>query len=182
VNGGDEATRPRSGVHLLRVSSWSDPRRGHTDPAAPSRTDNGPALLWHLFQTGGLALDVRQEVAHEVWQDADHPMSIGEAPWRQIFSFIGYTEAGKAAPRPTDAVTLFRGSTAAHRRGWSWTRNERDADRFACHNIRGRPTGEMWEACVQPWRLFASIGDGEEGEFIVDTKSLKIVRWVLPGR
>ena len=102
--------------------------------------------------------------------------------WRDLFELAGYTEDGKPAERPAEPLTLYRGSVPERKALWSWTDNREVAARYASGNYYRRPSGILWVATVDPWRLLARNTDRSEYEYVVDTEGLVIVEARLTRR
>lgn len=95
--------------------------------------------------------------------------SIGRQWWIDKWREVGYTASGRAAPRPTEPLELFRGAKYWHRVGMSWTTDYTIAERFAKSIY-----GDVWKARVLPWRLLAYVPDRQELEYVVDPRRLKV--------
>ncbi|MFD8413973.1 hypothetical protein ACFV2Q_19815 [Streptomyces sp. NPDC059650] len=113
----------------------------------------------------------------DVWSGAEYPhQNLDESLWRMLFEAAGYTVDGKAAERPTEPLTLWRGSVPGRRRDWSWTSDRTIAEEFAFKGVRGRPIGVVWETKVPPRSLLSFDNGREESEYVVDTHGLRIVQ------
>jgi len=99
--------------------------------------------------------------------------ALDEHVWIELFDKTGYTHDGVAAQRPTEAVTVYRGSDL--RVGMSWTSNPDTAQKFATAGWHGRPPGEVYIYHAQPDELLAyihtEIGRGES-EYVIDPTHL----------
>lgn len=109
-----------------------------------------------------------------IWSSAEFPdRLLDHATWRRLFDVAGFTADGKPAPRPTEPLTLFRGSVPERRTDWSWTRDRAVAERFAA-GLRGRGKGRLWVCSVPPAHMLAINTDRDEDEIVVDTRGLQI--------
>ena len=119
-----------------------------------------------------------------LWTDDDPALlkvlSRGEmiTTWRRL----GFVRHYRQAARPTKALTLFRGATAAWARGAAWTTDPLVAASFAAVRARVRPAwrvrdlaGRIWITEAEPDALLAVI-DSRDGEVIVDPYELGEVR------
>ena len=168
---------------LLTVEEWlryfSDADRVTADDLALAMgrvgRNSSPTLVCDLYMEDMLEPELAAWAVPDAWSDAEHPMvMIEESVWRLLFEFAGYTENGKSAARPAGPLTLFRGSDAEHRFGWSWTDRVETAQWFADRVIHAE-RGQVWRATVPPDRLLARITEGrEEHEWVVDTQGLEI--------
>lgn len=107
------------------------------------------------------------------------PYEAHDNTWRELFALAGYAEDSKPATPPAEALTLWRGSEFDRRGNWWWTSTWEVAKHYASGHSEGRPQGVVWEARVEPWRLFArNTWDnprfGSWDEYVVDTDGLTI--------
>lgn len=139
----------------------------------------GPPLLADLLAEYLLTASAAAAVIGDVWSMAEYPDHyLAHDRWRELFALAGYTRNGKGAARPTNAITLYRGSVPERRADWSWTDQLSVAVGYASGTRAQRPLGKVWSAEVEPWRLLAR-NDGPSGrnesEYVVDTDELVIV-------
>jgi hypothetical protein len=142
--------------------------------------NHGPALLADLEAEGLLAAAAAAAHVGVVWSMAEYPdQHLDRDTWRKLFRLAGYTHNGVPAERPVEPLTLYRGSVPERRADWSWTDRLDVAERYAVGGLGGRPTGVVWRATVEPWRLLARNDEPEgrnESEYVVDTDGLRIGR------
>jgi hypothetical protein len=76
--------------------------------------NEGPALLYDLYYTGSLAIDLHPGVVAGVWSMAEFPATCFDPPtiWAELFGEAGYTHDGQPAPRPSAPVTVYRGCSS----------------------------------------------------------------------
>ena len=146
----------------------------------------GPALLAKLSDANLLELTVLAMFVGDVWNAAEYPDGCLDAwEWDSLFRIAGYTVDGEPAEQPVGTLTLYRGSAPATKANWSWTDNLATAVGFAMGTgARRRRDGTVWQAAVEPWRLYARNHgpDGRSGhEYVVDTEGLDILEYV-PSR
>lgn len=136
-----------------------------------------PALLLYAYEEALLAEDALAELVADAWTGAEYPeRSLGRDAWRLMFEATGYVLDARRgrSPRPTEPLTLYRGATLEHRSGWAWTADPDLAHRFAAGQMRGRGTGLVCVAEVEPWRLFCRCDGRQEQEYVIDTDCLDI--------
>jgi hypothetical protein len=161
-----------------------------------------PDLLISLWRKGRLKQEHLRVTLLNVWRYLDHPAAWPMRTWRAIFRCAGFLSDGE--PRPTRALTVYRGCTPEGRRGMSWGTQRWVAEKFANYWVdQGYSTvrGHVYKARVNPGNLLAMIPgektlvpkmkfiDGEiirqpdelieilvkpEFEIIVDARSLRI--------
>lgn len=133
------------------------------------------ALLVDLYFEGLLTPEAAAARVGDVWSSSEYPdRHLDHDAWRRLFALAGYTEDGKRATRPADALTLWRGSVPERRSDWSWTDNREVAERYAGGKHYSRPPSTVWQARVDPWRLLARNTQRAEHEYVVDTEGLTI--------
>jgi hypothetical protein len=149
--------------------------------------NNCPALVMTTHVEVNLRPALAAWAVQEAWSGAEHPMMyLDKDEWLELFDLAGYTVNGKPSPRPTEAMTVYRGSDAEHCLGWSWTEDVALAQWFADRVIHTRP-GIVWRARVEPVRLLARITESRlradppgftetrgESEWVVDTGGLDV--------
>lgn len=124
----------------------------------------------------------------QFWTGEDHPeWRFGADFWVWKFRNVGYTfDAPDVTERPTEPLTIYRGSTWGRRRGMSWTTDLELAFWYAGRfdPRRGGPTlrdvfkgtripadrrpGHVFAATIEPQGILARIEDGLEAEVVVD--------------
>lgn len=138
---------------------------------------HGPALLWMAFDHG--IIDAVTVTAHvgEVWRSAEYPdRALDWDDWVALFEAAGYTEEGKPAQRPREALTLYRAAGPGHQCGHTWTHDVEIAEIFLHVGGRDLFDSQVWVANVEPWRLLAAIeleGPGE-AQYVVETLRLDV--------
>lgn len=149
--------------------------------AACSRVgrNNEPALIWDLWCADGWYEEISQVVG-DVWSMTEYPeRALDQSMWLDMFDFAGFRRNGQVTTPPAEPLTLYRGATTDGRCGMSWTDDLTTAETFARGALRGRATGTVWTAVVEPRYLLANI-DGEgtrgESEYVIDTTGLKSLR------
>lgn len=136
---------------------------------------NGPYVLYMLRYVDKLSPESATATVGPVWSMAEYPdKCLSHRRWRDLFTLAGYTVEGVPAERPTETLTLYRGSVPERRADWSWTDNRAVAERYAAGGLRGRRAGTVWIAQVEPWRLLARNTGRSEDEYVVDTAKLTI--------
>lgn len=132
-----------------------------------------PALVLNLHLSGLLPGEVLAHGAISAWQMAEFPTAALDADsWDWMFEDIGFTENGVSAPRPVDAVTVYRGALPAHARGWSWTEDVELARWFA-NRFPGTGARVYRTVGLPPW-LQAHVtadwkfGRAGESEWVID--------------
>lgn len=142
--------------------------------------DRGPELLVELFWEDLLTPEAAAATVGGVWNGAEYPdQCLDRLWWLVLFDLAGYTRNGKPAERPDRQLRLYRGSVPERRGDWSWTDDLTVARGYADGTRAQRPTGAVWTALVEPFRLLAR-NDGpdsrDESEYVVDTDGLAIER------
>ncbi|QDN87399.1 hypothetical protein [Streptomyces sp. RLB3-6] len=132
---------------------------------------NKPALLWQAFTSGTLSPSALTPVIGGVWC-VSMPGCLPFDQWRPMFHVAGYTENGRACPRPPRAVELWRGAPAGRQTGHYWTSHREYAARYQAQ--RG---GQLWRTLAPPATLLCRATswstDGFD-EYAVDTAALAI--------
>ena len=96
--------------------------------------------------------------------------------WTEIFTYAGFvSDSGRF--KPTDPLTVYRGSDARRRVGMAWTTNWRTARWYAERwkgyaNVR---QASVWTATVAPEQVLAMFDEQSESEVVLDTSRLKIM-------
>jgi len=140
----------------------------------------GPLVVFELYCNGELPQRWASVLIPDVWAMVEFPsVALEREEWRALFNYAGYTYKGRRRARPRNPRRLYRGADEAHRDGWSWTDDQGRAEWFAARfNHLGTP-GQVWQAVVEPWRLFARIDHVRlkgEREYVVDTDGLAITQ------
>ena len=154
---------------------------------APISTDEANALLslWGSHQRSGALIRLWGNVA-----EIDRPAMLAEwwpqldFTWAYRSDLLGmFVECGwiGTEARPTDPVVLYRGvAVRSHRRGLSWTTNEKMAANFAAayRNARSAGTleGYVFTATVPPDAIVAHLTDRREDEYVVNYSLMPRVR------
>ncbi|MEV4865633.1 hypothetical protein [Streptomyces ossamyceticus] len=138
----------------------------------------GPMFLADAWALGKTTAQTVADVIGDVWSSAEFPdRHLDRDIWRHLFDVARFTVDGKRAPRPTEPMTLFRGSVPERRDDWSWTRDIRVAEKFAAGSP-GRPKGQVWVCTVPPSHMLAANSYRDEDEVVVDTRALQILEVV----
>ncbi|MGX9296750.1 hypothetical protein [Tsukamurella paurometabola] len=160
-------------VHAGDVHSWADAscRLGRNDLPDLLLRIAGDVRRWGEFPAA-LA---------DAWCGPDSPTDALPAEvWIDWLQQTGYLLNGASAPRPTQAVTVYRGGRDARR--MSWTPHRATAELFAS-GLGGRfPAGKLWTATA-PAQSQLMTFDGSayrvgEVELVVDPALLADVREV----
>lgn len=134
----------------------------------------GPMFLEAAYSEAKVTAETVTALVGSVWSSAERPDNdLDHDTWRWLFDVAGFTIDGKPADRPTESMTLFRGSVPERCTDWSWTRDIKVALKFAA-GVRGRPPGRLWVATVPPSRMLAINTQRDEDEVVVDTRGLRI--------
>lgn len=139
--------------------------------------NNAPLLLAELWAEGHFTWNPEQLTSciGAVWSMSEYPdRYLEHETWRELFALAGYTVDGDGAPRPAEAIRLWRGSVPERRGDWSWTDSRAVAERYAAGTHYGRPKSMVWTAMVEPRRLLARNTERDESEYVVDTEGLAI--------
>src|SRR5690625_549751 len=142
----------------------------------------GPELLYVAWDGGVISAEVVATLVGSVWAMAEYPdSSLPLDEWRGLFGAAGYTVDGSRAARPTEPLTLWRGSVPERARGWSWSASREVAERYAAGHVTGRRAGRLYRAEVHPLALMCSnLGhDRGEGEYVVDTSLVEDIHEVI---
>lgn len=135
---------------------------------------NGPDFLAEALVDGKVTNDTVTALVGEVWSSAEYPdRELDHDTWRWLFDVAGFTVDGQPAARPTEPMTLYRGSVPERRTDWSWSRDRSVAERFAA-GVRGRAPGRLWVCEVPPEAMLAVNTERDEDEIVVDTRGLQI--------
>lgn len=139
-----------------------------------------PDVLWGFHQAG-LPTAILTEHLASTWSTVEYPdRLLDHRHWRTMFEHAGYTRNGHPAPKPTQPVRLWRGSTPQRRTDWSWTTDRDVAHQFG-HLRKGyRPVGQLWTALVPPEYLYAENTERGEAEFIAHVPRHLIVADTAP--
>jgi hypothetical protein len=137
---------------------------------------SAPTLLVGLHrESGGLSPAVAALVG-DAWSGADLPeQCLDHDDWRELFQTAGYIVDGQPALRPNRPLTLWRGASHARRLGWAWTADRAQAEWFANRSGLIGEDAMVWQADVEPWRLFAYDNGRKESEYVIDTDGLVVV-------
>jgi hypothetical protein len=139
---------------------------------------NGPDFLAEALVDGKVTNDTVTALVGEVWSSAEYPdRELDHDTWRWLFDVAGFTVEGQPAARPTEPMTLYRGSVPERRTDWSWSRDRSVAERFAA-GVRGRAPGRLWVCSAPPAHMLAINTGRDEDEVVVDTRGLQITEAV----
>lgn len=106
---------------------------------------------------------------------AEYPdRALTREEWRDLFREAGFTIDGHPAPRPTQPVTLWRGSVPERRTDWSWSTARTVAEGYANGTRARRPQGRLYRVDAPPAALLAANMERDEAEYVVDTVGLRI--------
>lgn len=140
---------------------------------------HAPWVLGELYCYDLLGDDVATALVGQAWSIAEYPEdALGCDLWLELFDLAGFTVDGKAAPRPTQPLTLYRGAPEDRRARMAWTDSVDEAQRFAT-GLRTRETGELWTATVEPWRLLTVDNGRTEHEHVINPDGLEIIRYAV---
>lgn len=135
---------------------------------------NGPGFLAEALSEDKVTNGIVAALVGSVWSSAEYPdRELDHDTWRWLFDIAGFTVDGKRAQRPTEPMTLFRGSVPERRTDWSWSRTRAVAELFAA-GPRGRGKGRLWVCEVPPESMLAVNTGRDEDEVVVDTRGLRI--------
>jgi hypothetical protein len=125
-----------------------------------------PEILWDCWFAEDLDVTGLRALLPSAWSGAEFPeRCVKSDQWVGWFHEIGFfSDLGR--PQPSDAITVYRGSTWERRHGMSWTTDDAIARRFA------DPTGfhgfglthYLLRAVVTPVDVLAFIDDVRPGE------------------
>ena len=137
--------------------------------------DSGSWLLYTAYTEAKITDAVLAETIGGVWSMADRPdRDLDRDEWRMLFAAAGFTVDGERKPRPTEPMTLFRGSVPERQTDWSWTYSVDVATKYADGNMPGRAAGKLWVCEVPPEAMLAINTERDEDEIVVDTRGLNI--------
>jgi hypothetical protein len=158
-----------------------EPNAENVDTAASRLNRNYyPALVNTLYAEdmfwGTWGEEQLRGVICSAWSMAEFPLvQLDEDQWRELFDHVGYVVDGKAAERPSEPLTLYRGAMPKFRNGWAWT-DDRDLAQWFADRPHHRGEGQVWKAVVEPERLLARISEQREGEseYVVDARGMDV--------
>ncbi|MET7983009.1 hypothetical protein [Streptomyces sp. NPDC005281] len=134
----------------------------------------GPMFLEEAYSEAKVKAETVTAITGPVWSSAEFPdKQLDRDTWRWLFNVAGFTVDGKPADRPTEPMTLYRGSVPERRTDWSWTRDRAVAERFAA-GLRGRGEGRLWVCEVPPAHMLAVNTGRDEDEVVVETRGLRV--------
>ena len=88
---------------------------------------------------GALTEEVMIAVLDNHQAMAEFPDSeLGRDAWRLLFLKVGYSVDGRTADRPSEPLTLWRGSVPERRADWSWTADREIAASYAAGSFTGQ--------------------------------------------
>jgi hypothetical protein len=126
--------------------------------------NESPALLYDLWSVGSISVYEHPEVVSEAWSGAEFPVDLLPFnQWVELFGEAGYTHDGEPAPRPEQAVTVYRGCHHERRFGMSWTTDIERARWFADRDL-GQGVGLIYVFNAPPEALLAYIHESSRGE------------------
>jgi hypothetical protein len=135
----------------------------------------GPSILFDAWFGNEISRETLTATIGDVWSAAEYPQDALPAfAWIAMFEIACYTVDGNPAELPTAPVRLYRGSPYSRRRRWAWTSDLEVAKRFATGQIRGREQGQVYVVEAPPKSLLCQNNDRKEGEYVVNTRGLKI--------
>ncbi|MEH0582816.1 hypothetical protein QA942_01380 [Streptomyces sp. B21-106] len=138
----------------------------------------GPQFLSEALSEDKITAATVTALVGPIWSSAEYPdRELDHDTWRWLFDVAGFTIDGKPADRPTEPLTLYRGSVPERCTDWSWTRTRAVAERFA-EGPRGRGKGRLWVCEVPPAHMLAANTGRDEDEIVVDTRGLQIAEHV----
>lgn len=135
--------------------------------------ETAPQQLWQLAQSEQTSPGLLAVLLPDVWRNKLDDCALPLQAWREMFTVVPYTADRALTPRPGRGRWLYRGATAEHRDGLSWTTNHAIALYFATHRQHPGTSGTVWECFVPPHRMHAYLAD--EHEYIADVRDLPIV-------
>jgi hypothetical protein len=134
----------------------------------------GPMFLADAWDGSKVTDQTVADVIGDVWSSAEFPdRHLDRDTWRHLFNVAGFTRDGKRTSRPTEPMTLYRGSVPERRDDWSWTKDIEVAEKFAAGSP-GRPKSQLWVCTVPPSHMLAANSYRDEDEVVVDTRGLHI--------
>jgi hypothetical protein len=136
------------------------------------RHEDMPARLAELHSQGLVTPLMATSVVARVWRGRTGINRVPDTTWRSLFELADYTDDLVPARRPRRALRLYRGATAENRLGFSWTTDIETARHFVQYRQAPGAAAFVWEAAVEPERIFCHLTD--EGEYVVDTNGLSV--------
>ncbi len=133
-----------------------------------SQSGERPRVLRDAFMKGRVPSGDLPELIAFAWTRDDSPTSdISEADWLEIFRHTGFFSFPPISHgRPTGAVMLYRGSTAARVRHMSWTAERTMAELLGRRHTRYSATA-IYKATVSPNEVVAYLERRGEGWTVV---------------
>lgn len=140
-----------------------------------SHTRDLPGYALTILLSQVLDEDTARDLILFSWRIPEWPEANGGTDaWRLAWQLAGYC-ADDDVPQPTKPTTLWRGAIPRHKRGMAWTGDRDKAvwfrDRFGT-SLGGVP--RLYEATVDPSRVYARLVGRHEDEYVVDTRALPI--------
>lgn len=135
----------------------------------------GPRILWYMDHFKCIDAGAYPRLVSYVWGLAEFPgLSLSKSQWMRLWRRAGFTIDGVPAERPTEPITLYRGSRASHKRGFAWTDDIKVGRWFVTSRYGNN---HLYKVVCPPDRLLARIHEEGRGEseWIIDAKALPIV-------
>ena len=131
------------------------------------------ATVLELRDRGQLSERLATALVPSLWRDRPDGDSTGYEAWRDLFAHARYTRDSVPVRRPRLRQHLYRGAVEENRWGLSWTTDAGQAAYFARARQEPGRLGCVWQAWVEPERVFARI-DGREAERVVDARGMQV--------
>lgn len=148
---------------------------------------NPSQALHEAFTAGKIPIGDLPGIIADIWTRDDSPTSsLGEADWLEVFRRVGFfswppllvrqADGAAVPPRPSSALTLYRGSTAGRLRRMSWS-----ADRAMAEELgrRHSPYGaaSLFKSTVAPDMVLAYLErrDDRGWTIVVDPAGLTVI-------
>jgi hypothetical protein len=131
-------------------------------------------MLFDWWFGGHLTADHLRQVIADVWQSAEWPeRKLSTIEWVDLFRTAGFVSDPPDRQRPTEPLTIYRGTTWGRRRGMAWTEDPERAEWFAGRWASWR-TGEglVFKATIDPAGVLALIDGRKEAEVVIDPACL----------
>jgi hypothetical protein len=137
------------------------------------RPARAPHRLVRLHQDGRLTGDLATYLVPSVWRFRRDECDVPVDMWLRLFEATRYTSDFSVSRRPRFPLRLYRGATAANKKGLSWTTKLDQAIYFARSRQAPGAVAHIWIATVPARQLLAYLG-GWEHEYVVDPRELTV--------
>lgn len=130
------------------------------------------SMLMRFWQQRSISIEQLRELLPEVWIDTEMPVQYGYRELIRFFRRAGFMTDIPGLQGPIECE-VYRGCTAKHKKGISWTLDRKRAVRFAKRFASKERIPRLYRAIAPPEAILGIFNERGEQEVVVDPKLLK---------